>query len=174
MLKKQNKKILIALITICALIILIILFLLVKENKKTDSETGSETEVEQEKQKQEDENELLEELKSASESERIKIYISEYFKYIENKDYNSAYKLLYPEFKNNYFHTIEDYEKYIEEQDYPELFTIEYDDIYMQGRYYIVTIRIGDMLTRSDTTKIEKQLIIQENGYNEYYISLKK
>lgn len=174
MLKKKNRKILISLITICVLIILIIIIVLIKENKKQNNDTENQVAIEQEKQRQEEEEELLEELKSVSESERIKIYISKYFKYIESKDYNSAYELLYPEFKNNYFPTIEEYEKYIEEQDYPNLFTIDYDDIYMQGEYYIVTVKIGDMITRSETTKMEKQLIIQENGYNDYYISLKK
>ncbi|MCI8412125.1 MAG: hypothetical protein HFJ40_06855 [Clostridia bacterium] len=168
----KNKKLLISLIIICVLIILIILNILIKENKRKNTNIENQKAIEQENQEQE-EGELLEELKSVSESERIKIYISKYFKYIENKDYNSAYELLYPEFRNNYFPTIEDYEKYIEEQDYPGLLTIDYNDIYMQGEYYIVTVKIGDMITRSETTKIEKQLIIQENGYNDYYISVK-
>lgn len=170
MLRIKNKKLLMSLIIICVLIILMILSILIRENKNINTEKQI---VIDEQNKKQEEEELLEELKSVSESERIKIYISKYFKYIENKDYNSAYELLYPDFKNSYFPTIEDYEKYIEEQDYPGLLTIDYNDIYMQGEYYIVTVKIGDMITRSETTKMEKQLIIQENGYNDYYISLK-
>lgn len=82
--------------------------------------------------------------------------------------------MLYDEFRQNYFPTLEDYENYIKEQDFPELLTIDYDNITTQGELYIVTVRIGNMQARSETQKVEKRFIIKENDYNDYYISFKK
>ena len=169
--KRKNKRNLILIIAICICIVIILIALLNVKSRETDE---VKNEKEMQRQKEEEQEELMEELKSVSEGERIKIYISQYFKFLEQKDYNSAYNLLYPEFKKNYFPTIDDYTKYISEQELPELFTIDYDDIYMQGSYYIATVRIGDMFTRTDTTKVTYTLIIQENGYNDFYISIKK
>lgn len=177
---KINKQILGAII--CVIIFIIISIILLMKNIGNNSNNSntnimfngtSETTVQNEQQSEDDE-ELIEELKSVSESERIKIYLGKYFKNIEKKEYNKAYDLLYPEFKENYFPTLEDYEKYIDEQEYADLLTIDYDDIYMQGEYYIVTVRIGNLLAGTDIVKKEKTFIIKENGYNDYYISLKK
>ena len=73
--------------------------------------------------------------------------------------------------KQNYFPNLEDFEKYIQEQQFPELLAIEYKKIYTQGEYYIVTVEIEDLISKN--VKKEKSFIIKENGYNDYYISLK-
>lgn len=173
----NNKKIsrVIGMVIIVILIIIFIIIVALKNLKiihledNFSSVSSTEELTEEEKEKNE---KLLKKLKKESESERIQTYLGIYFKYIEEKDYASAYDLLYPKFKENYFPTLEDFEEYLKEQDLPDMLTISYDDIYIQGEYYIVTVKIGDLLTRAALEQ-EKTLILQENGYNDYYISFK-
>lgn len=183
----ENKKIVRVIGMIIIIILIIILFLIVtwnnlKKQKVSDSnsniiqnntESNYQIDVNTMTEEEKKENEkIIKRLKKSSETERIRTYLGTYFKYIEKKDYDSAYKLLYPKFKENYFQTVEDFKKYIEELNLPEMLMIDYDDIYMQGEYYIVTVNIGDLLNRA-ALKQEKTLILQENGYNDYYISFK-
>lgn len=164
---------------IAIVIIVIILIILININSQVDDKTESNVEYTSNKEKdketseEETTEEIVSKLKKKTEAERIKSYLGSYFRYVEKKDYNSAYNLLYQDFKNNYFSTIEEYKKYMEEQDWPELLTIDYDTINTQGDLYIVTVRIGNMTARSETQKIEKTFIIKENDYNNYYISFK-
>ena len=181
---KTDKKKKIILISIIGTIIIILIMLLTilklkKQNtnlEKIDNDlnTTSEQTATENEEVDEEEKRLISKLKKVSEAERIRIYLGKYFKHIEKKEYDKAYELLYPQFKENYFPTLEDYEKYIAEQQYAEVMTIDYDDIHMQGKYYIVTVKIGDLLSGADIVKKEKTFIVQENGYNDYYISLKK
>lgn len=162
---------------IAIVIIIIILIILININSKVDDKTenniGYMSNKDKETSEEETTEEIMSKLKKKTEAERIKSYLGSYFRYVEKKDYNSAYNLLYQDFKNNYFSTVEEYKKYMEEQDWPELLTIDYDTINTQGDLYIVTVRIGNMTARSETQKIEKTFIIKENDYNNYYISFK-
>lgn len=166
---KKKKKVIVLMISVILIIMTFIIFIFYRKNSTKYSDNSS-NEVEQ----SEEENKLNSKLKTVSESERIKIYLGTYLKYIEKKDYNSAYNLLYPEFKQNYFPTLEEYEKYIKEQQFPDMLAIEYEQISLQGNYYVVTVNIGDLITRSKELEQEKTFIIKEDGYNNYYISLKK
>lgn len=176
--KNINKKMIIIGIVIVIIIISVILIILnnnsnnneVSNNDGNNNQNYSKTE----KTVSKEEQEKISKLKTKKEAERIKTYLGTYLKYIETKDYSSAYSLLYDEFRQNYFPTLEDYENYIKEQDFPELLTIDYDNITTQGELYIVTVRIGNMQARSETQKVEKRFIIKENDYNDYYISFKK
>lgn len=175
--KEKNKKKLILEIVIVIIIIVMLIIVLCKQkidNEYNDKVNTSENSKGMEQEEVETDEEKINKLKKKTEAERIKTYLGTYFKYIETKDYDSAYNLLYSEFKQNYFPTIEDYKKYIQEQDFPALMTIDYDGISTQGELYIVTVRIGNMTARSDTQKVEKSFIIKENNYNDYFISFKK
>lgn len=178
--KINKKKVLIVSIVILSIIIIIILNILNKiktENKEeifksnntintTDNEDIIDNRTEDEKNQ-----ELISKLKRADESERIRTYLGIYFKYIENKNYEDAYELLYNDFKQNYFPSLNDYKKYIEECNYPELLSIDYKSISMQGDYYIVVVKIGDFLSKSNTIDNEVKFVIKENNYNDFYIS---
>lgn len=177
--EKNKKKILLG-ITIVIIIVAILSIILSKQksnNKYSDTPQNMEASKnfnEIEEEEIETNEEKINKLKKKTEAERIKAYLGSYFKYIEKKDYDSAYDLLYPEFKQSYFPAIGDYKKYIEEQDFPDLMTIDYDEITTQGELYIVTVRIGNMTARSETQKVEKSFMIKENNYNDYFISFKK
>ena len=59
----------------------------------------------------------IEDLKDKDERTRIQQYCGKFIRYIESKDYDKAYALLYPDFKNNYFKTVEDFEKMIAKEE---------------------------------------------------------
>lgn len=169
--KKQKKLILICL---AVLLVVLIILIVVKaslggKNNVENNETTSNSVV-----NNKNNDELIRKLKRVSESERIRIYLGTYFKYLEEKKYEGAYNLLYPEFRNNYFPKLEDFENYIKKQNLPEIFRITYADISMQGQYYLVTVKLGDMNSPSTTTDMTINLIIQENDYNDFYISFQK
>lgn len=176
---RKKKRILLGIIIVVITIVVILSIILSRQKVynayRTEGHNHNNSEKYREMEEEiETEEEKINKLKEKTEAERIKTYLGSYLKYIETKDYDSAYNLLYPEFKQNYFPTIEDYKKYIQEQDYPDLMTIDYDSISTQGELYIVTIRIGNMTARSETQKVEKDFIIKENNYNDYLISFKK
>ena len=172
--KNISKKMIILGIIIIIIIIVIILTILNSKKINNKEENDNQTSSNVEKKDSNEDQEKIAKLKTKKEAERIKTYLGTYFKYVEKKDYNSAYNLLYDEFKKNYFPTLEDYEKYIQEQDLPALLTIDYDNIVTQGELYIVTLRIGNVQARSDTQKVEKKFVVKENDYNDYYISFEK
>lgn len=172
--KNISKKMIILGIIIVIIVIVIILTILNSKKINNKEENNNQTSSNVEKKDSNEDQEKIAKLKTKKEAERIKTYLGTYFKYVEKKDYNSAYNLLYDEFKKNYFPTLEDYEKYIQEQDLPALLTIDYDNIVTQGELYIVTLRIGNVQARSDTQKVEKKFVVKENDYNDYYISFEK
>ena len=178
---KKKKKILKYLIIGLLIIIVIILNIINNISAKNKTKTPESTEnnmsnstnkVELDTRTEEEKNtQLINKLKKASESDRIKTYLGTYFKYIENKNYEKAYDLLYDDFKKNYFPTIDDFEKYIKNINYPELITVNYEDIENQGKYYIVTVGVGDLQSKSRTLNKKEKYVLVENDYNDYYIS---
>lgn len=170
----KNKKIkTIILITISILVVLLFVIIISLNVAKEAEESKDNNEIEDTRTEEEKNTDLINELKEVSESERIRTYLGTYFKHIEQKEYGMAYDLLYPKFKANYFPSVEDFEQYIKEQYYPDLLSIEYNEISIQGEYYIVKVKIKDFLNNSDTTAREMNLIVKENNYNDYYISFK-
>lgn len=170
--KKNTKVILI--VAISVLIILLLIIIGIRNNIKRQEQQNKNEVVVDNRTEEQKSNELVSKLKNVSESERIRIYLGQYFKNIESKKYEEAYNVLYPQYKTNYFPTLESFKKYIEEKKYPDLLAINYNDIYMQGKYYIVEVTITDFLGKNLTFKESEKLIIQENDYNDYYISFQK
>lgn len=98
-------------------------------------------------------------------------YFGKYIGYIEEEEYEKAYNLLYEEFKQNYFKTLDDYVKYIKET-YPEMISVEYTNIERQGQYYVLFVDIVDLMaTSGNENKISQNIVIYETDYNEFYIS---
>ena len=103
------------------------------------------------------------------ERDRIEYYCGEYFKHLENKEFDKAYDLLYPEFKNKYFPTLEEYKAYIE-RTYPADYAFIYDDISRQGDIYVLRLKICDVLGSRENEKIQR-VVIRENNYNDFVLS---
>lgn len=115
-----------------------------------------------------DEEIMLEKLKSMSERDRMEFYFSEYATYIEEGNYEKAYGLLYPEFKNTYFPTLDKFEEYAKKT-YPEFMTFSYNNIDRQGYIYVLNIDIIDIDKKEN--KKSHRVVIQENDFNDFVLS---
>lgn len=112
----------------------------------------------------------IEDLKGKDERTRIQQYCGKFIRYIESKDYDRAYALLYPDFKNNYFKTVENFQKYAEEKFPSTLIAVEYNNIERQGQYYILFTTIKTPLDSSYS--MDQKFILIENGFNDFQLSL--
>ncbi len=164
---KKNKKILslkkIIFILIIILLILIVTLVILLKNRNTSINDENTDKVETEQQKLEKQF-----LQTRNEKERMQIYLAKYFNYLENKEYEKAYNLLYEDFKNLYYPTFSFYKKYVEET-YFVAMEIEYEDIQRQGEYYIITVELINMLDTINT-KVQK-FVIYEKGANDFVLS---
>ena len=111
----------------------------------------------------------IEDLKDKNERTRIQQYCGKFLRYIESKDYDKAYALLYPDFKTNYFPTVEDFAKYAEEKFPSSLITVEYNNIERQGKYYILFTTVKTPLDASYS--MDQKFIFIENGFNDFQLS---
>lgn len=107
-------------------------------------------------------------LQSMGERDRMEFYFSEYATYIEDGEYEKAYDLLYPEFKTNYFPTLEQFEEYAKKT-YPEFMTFSYNNIERQGYIYVLNIDIIDVDNKEN--KKSHRVVIQENDFNDFVLS---
>ena len=103
---------------------------------------------------------ILDKLKAGTERERMEYYVGQYISHIEYEEYEKAYEMLYSEFKQNYFPTLEKFEQYAKKT-YPDTIGLEYTDIDRQGKLYVIFLKINDIIkgTESKTQRI----IVQEN-----------
>lgn len=169
-LKKKNDKsstIILALVA-CLLMFFNILMLISKYGSEDSSNELTNTTVLVKKTDEEKREELIADLKTMNERDRMERYFGEYIDHVESGNYEKAYNLLYPEFKENYFKTIDEFIKYVNEK-YPEVIIIDYDNIERQGQYYVLFIKIP----KSDGTgeMINQNIVIYEKDYADYYIS---
>ena len=115
------------------------------------------------------EEELIKKLSTQNERDRMEYYCGVYFKHLEHKEYEEAYKLLYKEFKDKYFPTLDKYKEYIEKT-YPQNWALEYDDITRQGNIYVLKLKVLDILGNKKNEKSQR-IVIRENTYNDFVIS---
>ena len=111
----------------------------------------------------------IEDLKDKDERTRIQQYCGKFIRYIESKDYDKAYALLYPDFKNNYFRTVDDFANYAKEKFPSSLITVEYNNIERQGKYYILFTTVKTPLDSSYS--MDQKFILIENGFNDFQLS---
>jgi hypothetical protein len=171
--KKQLnlKKLLIGLAIIVAFLILLALIRVAKvdtanETNNTDSAKADFSN----NQKQQ----ILTDLSDMSEEERIEYYCGEFFKLLDREDYESAYAILYDEYKENFFPTYENFKKYIETY-FPENFALSYQNIERLGDIYVLWISVKDTLNGSKYGhNFDMNVVIQENDYNDYVLSFSR
>lgn len=156
--KKNRVLLLIALFIIILLILIIIVDIQASKKKKEAEKTNEATYFE---------DSSTDKLASMSEKERIIFYFSKYIENIENEDYKTAYTMLYDEFKNTYFDTIDKFETYIREK-YPEIISVEYLEFRREGKYYIISVKISDISTNES---FEQKFILREYDYDNFKLS---
>lgn len=178
--KKNNNKKYIAImvisfiIMIAAVILIVVLIAKPKTKDKNPNIQANQPQTEEEIEAQE-----KEEIKSMTESTRMKRYIGMFFENIEEEKYNEAYSVLNEDFKNNYFPRLEDFEKYVKKHFKSSTLAITYDNIERlgnnkTGNMYVVWTTITDifMPKLEENEKIlQTNFVIIENNYNDYEMS---
>ena len=158
--KKKKKILKIVIISLC-IILLIIAILLFIVFKKYKQEQGQKT-PEQIKQEQ------IKDLKTKNEVQRMQQYLVTYLKYIEQKQYDKAYELLYPEFKEHYYPDLDFFIAYVENT-YYDIMRIDFQDMQRQGEYYILTVELVDITDNLNSK--EQKFIIYEKAANDFTLS---
>lgn len=156
----KKKRILILIFILAIILVACIIVLSMQKNNTNNVSTEENT-----ASYFEDSN--IDKLAGFTEKERIKFYFSQYIEYIENRDLEKAYNLLYSEFKENYFPTLTEYKEYINSK-YPDFISVEYINIQAEGYYYIFTVNIIDSL---NDTSFEQKFIIREYNFNDVVLS---
>ena len=165
--KNNNKKIILCIIGVLLIIIVFLIVLLINQKRKNEikPEIG-QTELEIELK---NEN-IISNLQDRNERERMEYYFGEFLRYIENKEYDKAYTLLYDDFKANYFPTIEDFKQYASKM-FSEMMDIKHENIERNGDVYVLWITINDAINGKPSDKKNMNIVIKENDYNDFVIS---
>lgn len=158
----------IILILICINCIIIIKKVNLHNNTiMSDVNNSTDNHIVQENKSEEEEK--LEKLKKMTERDRMEYYFSEFISYIKNEEYSKAYDLLYPEFKQNYFKSVEDFREYVIKT-YPDSVGFSYNNIERQGKIYVLMINIIDPDKKIGEGKSQR-IVIQENDFNDFVLS---
>lgn len=166
------KNILIIIIVLLLVLVNIVLYIKYDELNKSDKQENvvvTEKNVISENNTNSD-NDVITKLKSMSERERMEYYFSEFMDYVENGKYQEAYDLLYPEFKENYFKTLEDFKEYVDKT-YPEFVSFSYNDIERQGSIYVLMITVINPELKKEDSKMSQRIVIKENNFNDFVLS---
>ena len=158
---------LIAILIIIAVILVIIINILsLKQNEFETKNTVNEDDniiYEEEQSKVRDEV-----VGAKTETSRIKAYIGQYFSCLEEKDYQKAYDMLFDNFKNNYFTSLEQFQQYAENK-YPNNIVLNYTDVDREGYMYVITVDVIDGLNISNS--FSQRIVVKENSLNDFNVS---
>lgn len=166
---KSNRKILIFIIILTILLILsLILYkLITKDNNMISYEKASLS-------YEEKTNEVaLEDLSGKTEQQRMQYYCAQFFKYISIRDFEKAYNLLYSEYKENYFPTLESFKKYMIEY-FPSDVSLTYNNMERLGNIYVLWVGVKDVYYGKNGHNFDMYIVIQENAYNDIQMSFSR
>lgn len=165
------------LISFC-IITLIVLICVVKflDNKKSKQEL-SNNQIELDTQKENIENlkatekAIIEEkLSGMEERERMEYYFSKFISAIESKKYETAYEMLYDEFKQEYFPEFLNFEEYAKKT-FPKTMSVEHSNFERVGDVYILAVTINDLVLGNAVSGKEMKFVIQESKIDEFVMS---
>lgn len=166
--KKQDNKLIIAGLILVVLLAIIAFSTRDKKENNLDYEKMNETEIQVVMQENIESLEI-QELAKLGERDRIQRYVFNFMKAVESKKYQTAYDMLYDEFKSNYFPTLEDFSTYAKTK-FPRMFNIKYTNVERNGEIYVLWTEITDALGSSSFV-IEMNFVVQENELNDYVMS---
>lgn len=160
--KKKNKILL--LISVFVIILIILIFILKLQEKKENPTSNIKNNTQAAVSKEDEE---LARLQNMNEYERMRFYFSKYLNNIEDGNIETAYNMLYDEFKNTYFPTLDDYKNYVNEK-YPDIIAVNYNNFQREGKYYILSTTIQNPVTNSN---FAQKFVIVEYGFNDFKLS---
>ena len=172
MAKRNNKKakqiiLLMIIILVVLLVALVFVFRNSNSGSQTDFEKANIEYIEKANQK------VVEDLSDKPEQERIQYYCANFFKLIDTKRYEDAYKLLYSEYKENFFPTFNNFKKYFEDY-FPDDFGLSYLNIERFGDIYVLTVNLNDTVNGKYGHNFQLYVVIKENKLNDYVISFSR
>ena len=171
--KKQfNLRIAIAAFVIALLLLIIVMLIAAKIQKNNTPEAKLEAENAKYLQERNDQKKL--ELSEMSEEKRMNQYCADFFRLIDAKNYESAYKLLYSEYKENYFPTLNNFKMYFEEY-FPDDFALSYSNFQRMGDIYVLWVSVTDVLNGPKYGhNFSMNVVIKENALNDFVISFSR
>lgn len=168
--KKINKKRLILVLIIALVIALILSFLILNITNENDEGSYEQAVIEREEKMKEV---AVEDLSGKNEQERMEYYCAQFFKYISNRNFEAAYNLLYSEYKENYFPTIESFKRYMLDY-FPSQVSITYNNIERLGNIYVLWIHITDIYNGTNGHNFDMNIVIREDAYNDIKMSFSR
>ncbi len=109
------------------------------------------------------------ELSEMTERERMERYVGKFLEAVRNEKYESAYGMLYPDFKERYFPTLEEFETYAKGK-FSSRVSAEYTNIERNGDIYVLWVNINNPLKSKSEAK-EINFVIQENALDDFVLS---
>lgn len=164
--KEDNRLIIVGLVII--ILLAIIAFSTREKEKVIDYDEMTKEEVQLIVEERVDNLESIE-LSGKNERERMEIYVSRFIEALETKKYSDAYEMLYEEFRNNYFPSLESFEKHIKSK-FPSYISLEHTNFERIGETYVLWVTMSDILGSSDSA-IEMNFVIRENSLNDFDLS---
>lgn len=169
--------ILIAILVLVAINLIVFLYF----NQKTTTQTNDlKNNNATENNVQEDiyENQSIEsivnnKISSMEDDNRIKSYYGKFIRYIENKDYETAYNCLNDTFKATYFPTLEEFSEYIAKKYPKNKIVVEYNTVERKGEVFVLGVTIDDM-TDTNFQKFSESVVIREISANNFSLSFSK
>ena len=165
--KNPNKQLYIAIGIVAFLILLAILLQTSAKKKNTEFENEEPTPEELQSMEQASIDSTLQDME---ERDRMEYYFGMFLHYIEDEEYEKAYDLLYPEFKENYFPTLDKFTEYVQNT-FSDMMDIEHENIERNGDVYVLWINIADALNGKPGEKKQMNVVIKENDYNDFVMS---
>lgn len=106
----------------------------------------------------------IEKLRNMNERDRMEYYFSYWLRLIEEREYEEAYEILYPEFRENYFNTLGKFENYVINT-FPRMAGLTYTNIERNGHIYVLWVEIADTLNGNKDEKVSLNVVIKENDF---------
>lgn len=163
--KKSNMSTIIA---VASIVVVIAIIISLSRPKTVNYDDMTEEELQIAVQNKID-NMKVSELAGKGERERMEYYVKSFIDAVENKNYEDAYDMLYDDFKNNFFPTLDEFEKYVKNT-FPTLCNLEYTNIERNGDVYVLWITLSDTLAGKDSA-VEMNFVVQENDLNDFVMS---
>lgn len=168
--KRNSKKIKYVILFIIILLICLLFSLSEMKNKSNNQTDLEKANI---KYQEERKREIAEDLSEKDEQQRMQYYCGNFFKLIDTNQYEEAYDLLYSEYKENYFPTIQNFKKYFIDY-FPSDFALSYSNFDRLGDIYVLTVGISDTVNGSYGKNFSLYVVIQENALNNYVLSFSR
>lgn len=165
--KKDNKLLIIGIV-----IVIILAILAFATRKKSDEKIdySNMTDEEVAIAVEEKVNEMqVNELGEMGERDRMEYYVSSFIKAVENSDYESAYEMLYDDFKTRYFSSLASFEEYAKTK-FPSNIAMDYTNIERNGDVYVLWVTMSNPLGSRDSG-VEMNFVVRENDLNDFDLS---